>query len=194
MIRLECLKKGSSLKHSIKLFVGKTVVGDVPGIVRSLLYRPEFFGKPMGLLHNAVVRGPSEWTMGERELFSAYVSAKNRCQFCVGAHSAVADRALGKPVAGQVVEDIERAPVSARARAMLAFLEKLTVTPDQVGGEDIARLRDDGISDASIVDGIYICMLFAIFNRIVFATGVEPMTPEQANRLSFALVKMGYDL
>jgi hypothetical protein len=28
-----------------------------------------------------VMRGPSEWTVGERELFAAYTSYLNRCPF-----------------------------------------------------------------------------------------------------------------
>ena len=77
---------------------------------------------------------------------------------------------------------------------MLAFLDKLILTPDRVTGGDVAVLREAGLSDASIVDGIYIGMLVAVFNRIVFATGVDPMTPEQLKKLSFVLFKAGYDL
>ena len=52
-----------------------------PGVVRTLLYRQEFFGARHSALTQQVMRGPSEWSVGERELFAAYVSKLNQCVF-----------------------------------------------------------------------------------------------------------------
>lgn len=46
-----------------------------------LLYRSEIFGGPMSAAFQAVLRGPSEWSVGERELMAAYVSVQNQCPF-----------------------------------------------------------------------------------------------------------------
>src|SRR5258706_2622381 len=97
VIRLPKVHGGQGLKHRIMLRLSPLVVGaDAPDILRVLLYRPEFFGKPMGALHQQVLRGPSDWTVGERELFAAWVSLKNNCRFCTAAHTAVAARGLGQ--------------------------------------------------------------------------------------------------
>lgn len=53
----------------------------VPDVVRTLRHRPQLFGAPMNELFQDVMRGPSEWTVGERELFAAWVSNKNECEF-----------------------------------------------------------------------------------------------------------------
>ncbi|MBI4410350.1 MAG: hypothetical protein HY561_11620 [Gemmatimonadetes bacterium] len=50
-------------------------------IIRTLLYRPEFFGKHISVWTQAVMRGPSEWSVGERELFAAFASRLNQCVF-----------------------------------------------------------------------------------------------------------------
>jgi hypothetical protein len=51
------------------------------GVVKTLLYRPELFGLPFSLALDRVMRGPSEWSAGERELFAAFTSQLNQCPF-----------------------------------------------------------------------------------------------------------------
>jgi hypothetical protein len=52
-----------------------------PDVLRVLFYRPAFFGRPFSEALEEVMRGPSEWSVGERELFAAFVSAQNQCPF-----------------------------------------------------------------------------------------------------------------
>ena len=53
----------------------------VPDVVKTLMYRPELWGGPMSAWTQAVMRGPSEWSVGERELFAAFTSRLNQCLF-----------------------------------------------------------------------------------------------------------------
>ena len=55
--------------------------GYVSDISLAIRYRPEVFGKPFSELLQQVMKGPSEWTEAERELFAAFVSARNQCPF-----------------------------------------------------------------------------------------------------------------
>jgi hypothetical protein len=52
-----------------------------PDVVRVLSYRPEMFGTSLSTCLEDVMRGPSDWSVGERELFAAFVSRKNQCPF-----------------------------------------------------------------------------------------------------------------
>ena len=51
------------------------------GVLRTLYYRPDLFGRPFADALDAAMRGPSDWTAGERELFAAFVSSLNQCPF-----------------------------------------------------------------------------------------------------------------
>ncbi len=55
--------------------------GYVSDISLALRYRPELFGEPFSRLLQDVMKGPSEWTEAERELFAAFVSVQNQCPF-----------------------------------------------------------------------------------------------------------------
>jgi hypothetical protein len=55
--------------------------GYVSDISVALRYRQELFGRTFGALMQEVMKGPSAWSEGERELFAAFVSAHNQCPF-----------------------------------------------------------------------------------------------------------------
>jgi hypothetical protein len=46
-----------------------------------MLYRPEFFGGLNGKLTQELMRGPSAWSVGDRELMAAFVSRTNACEY-----------------------------------------------------------------------------------------------------------------
>jgi hypothetical protein len=51
------------------------------GVLKTLYYRPELFGRPYSDALDRAMRGPSEWSPGERELFAAFTSVLNQCPF-----------------------------------------------------------------------------------------------------------------
>ena len=50
-------------------------------ILKVFLYKPHYFGNPFCGLAQELMRGRSDWTVGERELLGAYVSALNHCVY-----------------------------------------------------------------------------------------------------------------
>jgi hypothetical protein len=51
------------------------------GVVKTILYRPELFGRPFSEALDEAMRGPSDWSPGERELFAGFTSLLNQCPF-----------------------------------------------------------------------------------------------------------------
>lgn len=81
-MRLSVVEHGHRLPQKITLAIIRLVTGQrVPDIIRTILYRPEFLGKPVSAWTQAVMRGPSDWSVWERELFAAFASRLNQCVF-----------------------------------------------------------------------------------------------------------------
>jgi hypothetical protein len=51
------------------------------GVLKTLYYRPEVFGRPFSAALDQAMRGKSDWSDGERELFAGFVSSLNQCPF-----------------------------------------------------------------------------------------------------------------
>jgi hypothetical protein len=81
-VRLRTVERGHRLPQRLKLMLIRAVSGRrVPDVVKTLMYRPELFGRAMCEWTQAVMRGPSEWSVWERELFAAFTSRLNQCVF-----------------------------------------------------------------------------------------------------------------
>jgi hypothetical protein len=81
-MRLERIETGQRLSHRIMLGAMRVIARmEPPDVFKTGLYRPEFFGKHYARAVHQVMRGPSEWAVGERELFAAFTSKLNQCPF-----------------------------------------------------------------------------------------------------------------
>ncbi len=80
-MRLAALESGHAPEAAAQIAEQRERDGYVSDIGLALRYRPELFGMPFAALLQQVMRGPSEWSEGERELFAAFVSVQNQCPF-----------------------------------------------------------------------------------------------------------------
>lgn len=81
-MRLAVVDRGHAPAEAAVLDVIRERSGAEPlGVVKTIYYRPELFGRPFSDALNEAMRGPSEWSAGERELFAAFTSLLNQCPF-----------------------------------------------------------------------------------------------------------------
>lgn len=81
-MRLDCVESGHDLLESQVLELIRTQRGaEPPDVLKTLHYRPELFGRPFSEALDLAMRGSSDWTEGERELFAGFVSSLNLCPF-----------------------------------------------------------------------------------------------------------------
>jgi hypothetical protein len=81
-MRLSIVDRRHRLRHKLILLLVRVMSRrPVPDVVKTLLYRPEYFGRPFSELLQSVMRGDSDWSVGERELFAAFTSSQLACEF-----------------------------------------------------------------------------------------------------------------
>jgi hypothetical protein len=81
-MRLAVVDRGHGTAEAAVLDVIRERSGAEPlGVLKTLYYRPELFGRAFSDATHEAMRGPSEWSPGERELFAAFTSVLNQCPF-----------------------------------------------------------------------------------------------------------------
>ncbi len=193
-MRLDKVRRGHRLPQRLMLNLMRVVTrAPVPDYMRMLIYRPELYGKRYLALAQSVMRGPSDWSVGERELFAAFVARLNRCAFCIPAHVSTASRGLGAQIVEAALDESQTSSrVDAKVRAALSFVKKLTLAPGDVVPDDVVPLRAAGLSDAAIEDAVRVTVLFNVTNRMADALGVDVPEPEYFARLAGMGMKRGY--
>ena len=69
--------------------------------------------------------------------------------------------------------DLGSAPVSGAERALLGTVETITRHAYRTTDAEIQALRDHGWTDPQIAEMVYIAALFAFFNRVADAFGID---------------------
>jgi AhpD family alkylhydroperoxidase len=113
LTRLPEIDRGDGFTNRLLIGFISIVSGmRLPNAARVAFYHKNFFGIPMGAWTQATMRGPSKWSVGERELMAAMVAKWNSCAFCVGAHGAVAAKTMERPLVDAVLADFRSASIS----------------------------------------------------------------------------------
>lgn len=169
-MRLDILNKGYKFTTKILFSIIKAVSGyPLPDAAKLVCYRSDFYGSLMKKFTHRAMRGPSSWSVGDRELMAAFISSINECTFCVKAHSAVSARAYGDNVrVNQVLADLKTAPIEAPLRATLIMLDKLT-RKHTVDSNDMREVIAAGVSHHQIEDALAVCFAFNTTNRLADA-------------------------
>ena len=81
-MRLAIVDSGHAPEQAAVLAEIRERTGAEPlGVVKTLMYRPDLFGLPFSEELDRVMRGPSDWSAGERELFAGFTSLLHECRF-----------------------------------------------------------------------------------------------------------------
>jgi uncharacterized peroxidase-related enzyme len=174
-MRLAILESGHRLGTKILLGLIRAVSRQpIAGPVKLIMYRPAFLGTNLKAVTHEAMRGPSAWSVGDRELMAALVSTVNECEYCIKAHTAVAAMAYGdeayenEKTVSAVLADLDTAPIGEPLRATLRMLRKLT-REHRVEVDDMRALLAAGVSRGQIEDALAVAFAFNTMNRLADA-------------------------
>jgi uncharacterized peroxidase-related enzyme len=130
--------------------------------------------RPLLDYHEVVMRGPSPFTPGERELIAAYVSGVNACGYCHGVHTVTAEACgIAAGAAPAAVADLDTAPIDEKMRPVLRYVGKLTREPSSVTRADADAVLAAGWDESALHSAIMVCALFNFMNRMVEGHGIR---------------------
>jgi alkylhydroperoxidase family enzyme len=91
-----------------------------------------------------------------------------------------------------VLEDHRTAPISAKERALFAFIEKVNADSTAIGQTDVDAAKSAGWSDEALYDAITVCALFRYYNTWIDATGVHDMPAAAYAEMGVRMATTGY--
>jgi hypothetical protein len=80
-MRLRILESGHRPVQKLFLRIFKAISGLAPGPILALSYQRELCGKYLAACYQEGLREVTEWSVGEVELFAAFVSKINACRY-----------------------------------------------------------------------------------------------------------------
>lgn len=190
-MRLEILDRGHGMAAKalfgvIRLATRQPVVD----AVKLAFYRKDFYGA--GPLTNEAMRGPSQWSVGDRELMAAFVAKANECPFCVAAHSATSSLSYGDDAkVTATLADLDTASIGEPLRATLRMLGKLA-REHTVDADDMRQVLKAGVTPAQIQDALAVSLAFNITARLANAFDFDLATPDAMAAGARHLLKRGY--
>ncbi len=75
-----------------------------------------------------------------------------------------------------MLADWRTVPVEPPLRAMLGYLELVTLRPGEVGPDDAAAVRAAGVSGQAIVDALLVCAYFNLIDRLADSFHFTPIS------------------
>ena len=111
------------------------------------------------------------------EVLGVWVSALNKCDYCVQHHFAGMKRLLGDDARADAIlaainaGDIAATPLDAAQKGAMAYAQVLTQDPSALTEGDIQALRDLGYDDGEILEINQVSAYFSYANRTVLGLG-----------------------
>jgi uncharacterized peroxidase-related enzyme len=157
-----------------KILAVQEKAGFVPNVFLMLARRPEEF-RAFVTYHDALMLKVGNLTKGEREMIVVATSGANNCLYCVVSHGAILRIYEKDPlVSDQVAVNYNKANISARQKAILAFAMKVSLHSSALTDDDFKALHEHDLNDEDAWDIGAIASFFALSNRMANLSGMMP--------------------
>ena len=147
---------------------------DIPGILKCFATHPPLL-RHMMALSESMIFADGHLTRRHKEMIATFVSSQNECIYCADSHgyflrvhggSAEALRAIQK-------NDLASLSLTAEEQKLLGFVQKVNGNSHEIDKADVDLLVAAGWSQLQIAEAIHVAALFATFNRVANAFGLQ---------------------
>lgn len=147
---------------------------DVPGILKCFATHPPLL-KHMMNLSESMIFSDGHLSRRHKEMIATLVSTQNECPYCADSHGFFLRMNGGsaETLCALQQDDLQSSALTASEQALLVFAQKVNVASHEISGSDIEALHHAGWSDAQAAEAIHVTALFATFNRVANAFGLE---------------------
>ena len=116
-----------------------------------------------------------ELSMPEIQHVGIAVSKANGCPYCTAAFCTILNYGLqtDEEYTKQFLEEGTAALSDPRLKTFVEFALKVNLSPKDVTDEDVAQLREVGLTDKGVVQLIHLVSDFASYNRLNLALGTD---------------------
>jgi len=148
--------------------------GFVPNVFANFAINPEHLIRWFNY-YNFLMMEEGQLSRKEREMIAITVSAENRCEYCLASHSSYLRELTGDSILPDaLVHNYRRASITPRERVILDYAVKMTNESKKMTEDDLAPLREHGLSDAAIGELAQVAAMFNYTNRLLNALGWSP--------------------
>lgn len=148
-------------------------LGFVPEVFQLLGTRPRFLRNLWETYRSLFDEGvlPRE----TKELIATFVAKEAACQYCVGAHSLLAEMIGARPeiVAATRADSPRDMPVEEKLQALMELISLIDHAAYRIVDGDMSRLRDLGWNDAELIEAIWTACVFNAIVRLVDTFGLS---------------------
>ena len=76
--------------------------------------------------------------------------------------------------------------------AALELLETMTLHPEDLAAVHVTRLLEAGVSEAGVIDALFVGFLFNLIDRVADSLGFQVVSAERFDKGADRLLKHGY--
>ncbi|MGN5734505.1 carboxymuconolactone decarboxylase family protein [Arthrobacter psychrochitiniphilus] len=151
--------------------------GNVDNIMMMHSLRPHTMEGHMALYKNVLHHRDNTTPKWFLETLGVWVSALNKCTYCVEHHFVGMKRMLRDDARAQAIRsaieagDPSAAPLDEAQQAAMVYARKLTQSPADMVQTDVQLLREAGWDDGGILEINQVTAYFAYANRTVLGLG-----------------------
>ena len=146
-----------------------------------LAHEPQALRERTALMKVAMY-SPSGATRADRELAAVAASRANGCVHCASVHARLhAQLTKDEVTIRRLLDEGVDTPLGDHERAIVDYAVKLSLRPASVTAQDLAPLRQVGLSDLAILDLTHVIGMFNWANQLFLTLGEVEAEPVSGN-------------